>query len=94
MEDKLTALEGPYEDAFCTEIEKWLKKSEQTIPYDLTDAAHYLNRWIRNNGNRPVPWRIVQQWAETCNTTMDKGRLLSDFNREYRRVYGTDGVAP
>jgi hypothetical protein len=89
----LTVLAAPWEYAFCTKIDRW-GKGDQVRPYDLTDAAHYLNRWIRAHGGRPVPLRIVQRWAENWNTTMDRRSLLREFNREYRRLFGSDGIIP
>jgi len=90
----LTMLAAPWEYAFCCKINRWLENSNKTRPYELTDAAHYLQQWIRNNGSQPVPIKTVEGWAKSWKMTMERQRLLSEFNTEYRRVFKRDGVVP
>ncbi len=89
----LRVLAAPWEYAFSGKISRLMTGGNQVRPYDLDDAVQYLHVLVRQNGGRPVPISTVEQWAARFHHTTSKSFLRSRVNGEYRRHYGSDGVA-
>jgi hypothetical protein len=88
----LKVLAAPWEYAFSGKVSRLLKGGEQVRPYDLSDAVHYLNIYIRQHGGRPVRVATIEEWAKRFRHNTDREFLLSTVNEEYRRQYGREGI--
>jgi len=86
----LTLLAAPWNYAFCAKIARIL--TGEVRPYDLTDAATYLHRYIQRNGGRPVQVGQIEGWAQRFGRSTDRAYLIREVNAEYRRLYRHEGI--
>ncbi|KFY19863.1 hypothetical protein V491_04156 [Pseudogymnoascus sp. VKM F-3775] len=86
----LTVLAAPWGYAFCTKVDRMTKRNAR--PYDCTDAAVYLNRFIATqNSGRPVNIRVIQARAAHFGTSAPIEQLQS-VEMEYQRLYHSHGL--
>ncbi|KFY02088.1 hypothetical protein V490_00654 [Pseudogymnoascus sp. VKM F-3557] len=86
----LKVLAAPWGYAFCTKVDRMSKRSAR--PYDGTDAAVYLNRFIATqNHNRPVNVSVIQARATHFGTSAPIEQLQA-VEIEYRRLYHSQGI--
>ncbi|KAK2762162.1 hypothetical protein FQN54_001170 [Arachnomyces sp. PD_36] len=88
----LKVLAAPWEYGFSGKISRLMKGGEQVRAYDLADAVHYLDLYIRKHGGRPVRVATVEEWAKRFRHTTSREYLLDKVNKEYRAQYGRDGI--
>lgn len=67
------------------------EQNAKARPYDATDAAAYLRKYIRGHGDRPQRFEAVQAWCREYGFQVDV-RDLAAVASEYRRMYNEDGL--
>ena len=86
----LKVIAAPWNYALCGKMNRLVRRNE-VRRYDVTDAASYLHRYILKHGG-PVSPAQIKQWCQAYqkDTSNDAIRAVA---KEYRRQYGSNGIA-
>jgi hypothetical protein len=88
----LTVLAAPWEYAFSGKISRLLKGGDQVRPYDVSDAVHYLDIYIKQGSGQPVPVTTIEGWAKRFGHTTKRSYLLNEVNAKYKAQYKGTGI--
>ena len=86
----LKIVAAPWNYALCGKMNR-LVRPDQLRPYDLPDAVAYLRYYIRKNGG-PVPAARIKAWCRSYQKDTSN-EVIRSINREYKRLYRTDGIS-
>jgi hypothetical protein len=86
----LTIYAAPWNYAFSAKVNRILTGGDQARPYDLDDAVTYIHKYIRNQGNRPVPIKTALDWAKQFHHKSTADVLRRQVNQAYRTQYGAN----
>ncbi|KAI9760321.1 MAG: hypothetical protein M4579_001725 [Chaenotheca gracillima] len=86
----LVVLAAPWRYALCGKIDRLSKRERR--PYDLRDAATYLNRYIGRHGVRTVPAAQIRQWCARYDKMFSES-VVRELDVEFYRMYRKKGVA-
>ena len=86
----LKMVAAPWNYALCGKINRLVRRDE-VRPYDVSDAASYLHHHIGKHGG-PVSASQIKRWCQAYQKEIDNDAIRA-VKREYRFLYGKDGIA-
>ena len=91
----LRVLAAPWNYAFCGKIDRLAGGGvDATQNYDLSDALHYLNRYLTKRSLTTIPLTAVKQWFTgfLLRWTANNEEVIKRLNAAYKTKYGVEKV--